>query len=159
VRRIRIWQFRLSRLLGRLLTWLAAILTLGRIPPFVSTSAVVVQRGRILVVMDPIRREPVLPGGHLKWRETPLHALAREVREETGYLIEPGALLGAFAGEEWTGEAGVVRLVYEAAVTGGALASSAEGDACWYPVEELLRSDSRDAKIVRLWSERTHRAD
>jgi ADP-ribose pyrophosphatase YjhB (NUDIX family) len=117
-------------------------------PPFVSTSAVVVVRDRILVVFDPIRREPILPGGHLTWRESPEAAIVREVREETGYLIEPRRRLGVFAGEEWSGEPGVVRVIYEGEIVGGSLHSSSEGEARWIPVKDLLRSTSRDALVL-----------
>ena len=33
-----------------------------------AASVVVVVRDRVLTVHDPIRGEPVLPGGHLRWR-------------------------------------------------------------------------------------------
>jgi ADP-ribose pyrophosphatase YjhB (NUDIX family) len=122
-------------------------------PPFVSASAVVVDGDRILSVLDPVLSEPTLPGGHLKWRETVVDALVREVREETGYLIEPRELLGVFSGEEWAGEPGIVRVIYEAAVVGGTLASSGEGEACWRPLRELARADTRDAPIIQRWLE------
>jgi 8-oxo-dGTP diphosphatase len=123
-------------------------------PPFVSTSAIIVTRDRILMVLDPIRREPILPGGHLTWRESPEAALVREVREETGYLIEPGPVLGVFAGEEWSGEPGIVRIIYEAAIVGGCLRSSAEGQARWLPIVDILGSATRDSSVVRVWSAR-----
>lgn len=146
-----VWQFRVSRALGKLVTRVAAALTLYRMPPFVSASAVVVDGERVLVVMDPIRREPVLPGGHLSWRESPTDAVVREVREETGYLIRPEKLLGVYTGQQLVGEEGIVRLVYESTVAGGALTSSHEGEAIWIPVKELAGSDTRDAPIVRSW--------
>jgi len=136
-------------------TCTAALLTLGRMPPFVSTSAIVVVKERILVVMDPILNEPILPGGHLKWAENPETAIIREVHEETGYRISPNRLVGVFAGQEWSGEPGVVRLVYEAAITGGSLASSSEGRAAWMRLEQLVKSDSRDAQLVRSWFDRS----
>jgi ADP-ribose pyrophosphatase YjhB (NUDIX family) len=145
------WQYRISRLLGRIITRAAAALTLYRMPPFASTSALVVEGGRILVVIDPLRREPILPGGHLKWREKPSFALSREVQEETGYRVEPRDLVGVFAGEDWTGEGGVVRLIYEAQIVGGSLASSPEGEARWMSLDDLARSESRDAGIVQVW--------
>ncbi|GAC1327283.1 MAG: hypothetical protein NVS2B16_30830 [Chloroflexota bacterium] len=142
-------QYRISRFLGRLVTTSAAVLTLGRMPPFVSASALVIMDGRILVVIDPIRHEPVLPGGHLKWRETPEAAVIREVREETGYRIEVERLFGVFSGEEWADEPGIVRVLYVARVSGGTLRSSAEGEAVWMPVTSLSQSDTRDAPILR----------
>lgn len=37
------------------------------------------------------------PGGRIETNESPLAALAREVLEETGYVIEPGDLIGVYA--------------------------------------------------------------
>jgi 8-oxo-dGTP diphosphatase len=122
-------------------------------PPFVSTSAVATDGDRILAVIDPIRGEPVLPGGHLKWREVPERALSREVYEETGYSVVVRRLIGVFGGEVWSDEPGVVRIVYEAAVTGGALTSSAEGEACWLSIADFLAMSRRDAAIVQRWRE------
>jgi len=147
----RVWQYRVSRFLGRLITRTAAVLTLGRMPPFVSTSAIVVDDGRLLAVVDPIRKEAVLPGGHLTWRESPQHAVVREVREETGCEIDVDSLFGVFSGQEWTGERGVVRVVYTAHVTGGYLASSAEGHAIWTSPQGLAHSSTRDAPLIRTW--------
>jgi ADP-ribose pyrophosphatase YjhB (NUDIX family) len=144
-----VWQYRISRALGRLVTTLAAILTLHRMPPFVSTSAVVLQGNRLLVVIDPIRREPVLPGGHLKWTEPPQHAVIREVEEETGYIVQPERLIGALGGIEWTGEPGVVRLIYQGTIVGGSLRSSSEGEATWMDLDEMMAANFRDASIVR----------
>jgi ADP-ribose pyrophosphatase YjhB (NUDIX family) len=148
---VEIWRYRLARGLGRFVTRAAAALTLGQMPPFTSTSAVVVRGEEVLVVVDSLRDEPVLPGGHLKWSERPHDALVREVREETGCIVEPGRLIGVFAGREWAGEEGVVRIVYEAELTGGALRSSGEGTATWMPVADLARSDTRDAPLMRIW--------
>jgi ADP-ribose pyrophosphatase YjhB (NUDIX family) len=149
VTQLRFVRYRVSRRLGRILTRTAALLTLGRMPPFVSSSAIVVVRNRILVIIDPILDEPTLPGGHLKWAEKTEAAVIREVHEETGYTVVPIRLVGVFAGQEWTREPGVVRLVYEADITGGSLVSSSEGRAVWTRLEELVRSDSRDAQIVQ----------
>ena len=146
-----VWRYRFARHLGRLVTWTTACLTLGRMPPFVSASALVLNGDNILVVVDPIRGEPVLPGGHLRWRENPQSGVIREVREETGYCIEPGRLVGAFAGAEWLNEFGNIRLVYEARLAGGSIASSGEGEARWMLLRELAGGDTRDGLIVREW--------
>lgn len=144
-----VWQFRVSRLAARGMMRLAALLTFERIPPFVSTSAIVQDGDRILTIFDAIRREPVLPGGHLKWRESPEQAVVREVWEETGYQIALDQLIGVYSGEEWTGEPGVVRVIYRATVTGGRLQASAEGEPSWIERERFLAAGSRDAPILR----------
>lgn len=148
MQRFGVWRFRLSRLAGRIATRLAAAATLGSMPPFVSASAVVLRGDDILVVLDPVRREPVLPGGHLKWGERPEEAVTREVREETGYHIRPEELVGVVAGPEWAGEKGVVRVIYTAALTGGVLRSSDEGRAVWMPAAEVVAGGGRDAPLV-----------
>lgn len=146
------WQYRVSRRLGRLITTTAAVLTLGRMPPFVSTSAIVVEGDKLLVVIDPIRQEPVLPGGHLKWREGPEAALVREVYEETGFHVATTGLHGVFSGEVWAGEPGVLRVIYTARVTGGALRSSPEGEARWCAIADLVSSSTRDRRLIAGWA-------
>jgi 8-oxo-dGTP diphosphatase len=148
------WKYVLLRGLGRFATRTAALLTLGEMPPFVSTSAIVVTGEQILVVDDPIRQEPTLPGGHLKWKESPVAAVVREVREETGLRVQVGSLVGVFAGVEWAGEPGVVRVVYEANVVGGALRPSHEGEARWVALQTLLNGHSRDVPLIRGWLQR-----
>jgi ADP-ribose pyrophosphatase YjhB (NUDIX family) len=65
--------------------------------PFLAVSAAVVREGRILVVRR--ARAPAnglfsLPGGVVELGETLTEAVAREIREETGLIIEPVALAG-----------------------------------------------------------------
>lgn len=148
-------RYRLARFTGRFVTRTAALLTAGHMPPFVSASMIVVVRARILTVFDPIRGEAVLPGGHLRWTEQPAAGAAREVREETGYTVVSGTLVGVYAGAELTGELGIVRVVYTGEIVGGSIQSSAEGRAAWLPVVDYIASSARDASIVRGWSERT----
>ncbi|HEY6618496.1 MAG TPA: NUDIX domain-containing protein [Steroidobacteraceae bacterium] len=42
-----------------------------------------------------------LPGGAIELGEAPEHAICREVREETGLLVKPQRILGAFGGSEF----------------------------------------------------------
>lgn len=149
------WRYRVLRLLGRIVTRTAATITLFRMPPFVSASAIVVDSDRVLVVVDPIKKEAVLPGGHLAWREPPDEAVVREVREETGYLVQIGDLVAVLSGKEWAGEWGIVRVIFTATVIGGELRSSHEGEARWEDVSSVLNAEGRDASVLRLWLDRT----
>ncbi len=148
-------RYRLARFTGRFVTRTAALLTGGRMPPFVSASVVVVARERVLTVFDPIRSEAVLPGGHLKWNEHPTEGAAREAQEETGYTVVSGAVVGVYAGRELAGEHGIVRVVYVADIVAGSIQSSREGKAAWLPIHEYAASTARDAPIVRDWLEQS----
>lgn len=136
------------------MTRTAAFATWEKMPPFVSASAVVYAGENVLVVLDPIRREPILPGGHLMWRETPEDAARREVREETGIEVELEGLVAVVSGVQWAGEPGIVRVIYAAQPTGGQIRSSGEGAAQWMPASALAHSPTRDAALVQLWLDR-----
>jgi ADP-ribose pyrophosphatase YjhB (NUDIX family) len=58
-----------------------------------SVRAVVRQGDQVLVVRDPVTVH-ILPGGRREANESLLHTLAREVQEETGWMIEDERLLG-----------------------------------------------------------------
>jgi ADP-ribose pyrophosphatase YjhB (NUDIX family) len=123
-------------------------------PSFVSASAVVVWGDLVLVVIDPIRDEPVLPGGHLKWDEDPRDAVVREVLEETGLTVEPVSLVGVYSGRQWAGEPGIVRIVYQAVVKSGHLESSPEGEAKWMALSDVVESRSRDVPLLEIFLRR-----
>ena len=53
------------------------------------------QNGEVLLVYRPRYEDWSFPKGKLDPGETPLEAAIREVREETGYEVEPGELAGA----------------------------------------------------------------
>lgn len=65
--------------------------------PFLAVSAAIIREGKVLVVRrarNPALHFYTLPGGVVEAGETLLHAVAREVREETSLEVEPVALAG-----------------------------------------------------------------
>ncbi len=103
--------------------------------PTVAVAAIVYDReGRVLLVQ---RGKPPgvglwsVPGGHLEPAETLVQAVAREVREETGLVVEVGTL--ACVIERIGDDYHFVILDYVARVIGGTLAPG---------------SDASDAKFV-----------
>ena len=67
--------------------------------PFVGVGAIVIERGRVLLVRrghPPQAGEWSIPGGVLEVGETLREAAVREVREETGLRVDPLVLLGVY---------------------------------------------------------------
>ena len=83
-----------------------------------------------------------LPGGGLEFREHPIDAMVREVREETGLIVAPGDLAGVDSNSVDTPDADFhgIRILYHAEVVGGELKNEQNGttDLCqWCPRSSL----------------------
>ena len=78
-----------------------------------------------------------LPGGRIEPGETDAEALEREMREETGLLVEAGALIGAVRRPAGNGRVFDIR-DYAATVIGGTLqAGDDAAEARWVAAAEL----------------------
>jgi ADP-ribose pyrophosphatase YjhB (NUDIX family) len=103
--------------------------------PLVGVGAVVVDEGRVLLIRrgtEPLKGHWSLPGGLLEVGESLTDGVIREVREETGLIVEPVALVELLDGIHR--EAGRVRYHYVIAdylccVVGGQLQATSDADA------------------------------
>lgn len=135
----------------------------------VAAYAVCVRDGRLLmarwVARDGTHRW-TLPGGGMEHGEDPYDTVVREAEEETGYTVEPVALLGLDSVRRtYPRRLGThadfhgLRILYEARITGGELRDETNGStdrAAWHPLEAvsaLPRVGLVDAGL-RLWRER-----
>ena len=103
--------------------------------PIVGIGAVVVERGRVLLVRrgrEPLKGHWTLPGGVLEVGESLTAGVAREVLEETGLQVETVELVELV--DRIHRESGRVRYHYVIAdylcrVTGGVLQAASDADA------------------------------
>jgi len=102
--------------------------------PLVGVGAVVIDKGRVLLVRrgrEPLKGHWTLPGGLLEVGESLIAGVAREVLEETGLLVEPVELVELL--DRIHLEDSRVRYHYVIAdylchVTGGILAAASDAD-------------------------------
>jgi ADP-ribose pyrophosphatase YjhB (NUDIX family) len=107
-----------------------------------------------------------LPGGGMDHGEDPYDTVIREVDEETGYGVEPVALLGVDSirrhDPHWLGpdtDFHGVRIVYEGRITGGELRNETNGStdlAAWHPLDDVPLLDRVELVDtgISLWRER-----
>jgi len=89
-----------------------------------------------------------LPGGIIRWGESPREAAKREVYEETGYEIGKLRLLKVYSNIPHVSSPSVVNLVYVAKIVGGKMRSSSEGKPCWLLLRDFLKEYKFGTKEV-----------
>lgn len=128
--------------------------------PLVGVGAVVVHEGRVLLVQrghEPAKGQWSLPGGLIDVGESLREAVIREVREETGLIVEPVELIELLERIHRDGDR--VRYHYVIAdylcrVAGGTLAAASDADAVrWVERAEcnshsFLRIDPITARVI-----------
>ncbi|MEV2251472.1 NUDIX hydrolase [Streptomyces sp. NPDC050147] len=120
----------------------------------VAAYAVCVQDGQLLLarwVAGDGSKRWTLPGGGMDHGEDPYDTVIREADEETGYTIEPRALLGIDSlRRRYPRKLGAVadfhgvRIVYEAHITGGELRHERDGStdlAAWHALDAVAGLD------------------
>jgi 8-oxo-dGTP diphosphatase len=91
-----------------------------------------------------------LPGGRIEPGETDAEALVREMREETGLVIEAGPLVGSVRRPAADGAVLDIR-DYAATVTGGTLRPGDDAaDARWVDDSELARLPTTEGLVEAL---------
>ncbi|MGW5862134.1 NUDIX hydrolase [Streptomyces sp. NPDC055239] len=116
----------------------------------VAAYAVCVQDGQLLLarwVAGDGSKRWTLPGGGMDHGEDPYDTVIREADEETGYAVEPVALLGVDSlRRRYPRKLGAVadfhglRIVYEARITGGELRHERDGStdlAAWHALDAV----------------------
>jgi 8-oxo-dGTP diphosphatase len=102
--------------------------------PLVGVGAVIADRGRVLLVRrgtEPMRGRWSIPGGLIEVGESLTDGLIREVREETGLIVEPVVLIELL--DRIHRDSGRVRYHYVIAdylcsVTGGEVRAASDAD-------------------------------
>jgi ADP-ribose pyrophosphatase len=133
------------------------------VSPAVGVGAVIVRDGSVLLVRrgrEPGRGLWSLPGGRLKCGERLKDAVEREVREETGLLVEAGDLAGV--GEIITdGREGqafhYVLLDFFCRIVGGQLRPGSDAaDVAWHPLDALDELETTEGlpRKLREWLSR-----
>jgi 8-oxo-dGTP diphosphatase len=109
-------------------------------------AVVVDDRGQILLALWNEGPEPrwTMPGGGVELEETPQQATVRELREETGYDVEPVTFLGVWM-DEYGGDSTAhttLNLFWTARVTGGEPAPADDvSELGWFAADELPTDD------------------
>lgn len=128
-------------------------------PPQVAAIAILTREdGRFLLVKrgeDPGKGLWGLPGGFVEVGETIEMALAREIREETGYELRVGRLIGVWSFFNDSRQVSGAAIIYEAHLIGGEMRLASDSVAAeWVRYEDLDRfalAFPSHCEALRVW--------
>ncbi len=114
--------------------------------PYITACAIIVRRGKVLLINQADGSGYGLPGGIVKYGESVESALLREVKEETGFdaRIKKLVLFRSFNNSGF--KTSNVGFCYRAQIVSGFLKNSFEGKPEFHSLKNLpenLRSDTR----------------
>ncbi|MBF0528737.1 MAG: NUDIX domain-containing protein [Deltaproteobacteria bacterium] len=118
--------------------------------PKLACAGLLAQDGRVLLVKrawPPQKGKWCLPGGFVNRGEIVEQAAVREVREETGLIVQPRRLIGLYSYEADP----VIVAIYEMSISGGTLNANAESsEVRWFapsefPIADLAFKSASDA--------------
>jgi len=124
--------------------------------PLVGVGAIIIEGDRVLLVRrahPPLQAQWSIPGGVLEVGEFMRAAAIREVREETGLIVEPGELLGVYErvlrNEAQRVQYHYVLIDFLCRPVGGELCAASDAEEVrWFKREELpplkLAEDTQD---------------
>ncbi|HLI71073.1 MAG TPA: NUDIX hydrolase [Ktedonobacteraceae bacterium] len=111
----------------------------GNLPPFGSV-CLVVRNGEHYLCLEHLEDGLALPGGFMRWRETPQEAGRRECEEETGMQVRMLYMVDCISspGKSFA-DMSTLTMVYSAEVVGGTLRPALEGRPGWFTEAEARR--------------------
>jgi len=133
-----------------------------RTPFAVVDTAVFDGQGRILLIQRADNRLWAMPGGACDVGESPATGAAREVWEETGYVVEISDLIGIFDSRLYKDLTSrhLYHLLFAGEPTGGAAQTSIETlDVRWFPLDAIPWPELSPGHEVRIRHALAWRAD
>lgn len=121
--------------------------------PSVTVAAVVKHNGRFLLVEEEADGLVVInqPAGHLDPNESLLHAVSREVLEETRYRFTPKALVGIYLWPHETKDITYLRFAFTGEITGEDTGRELDVGILrplWLTLEELQQQAKRHRSVM-----------
>jgi len=106
----------------------------------IGVCCIVKHLGKIVAILpssSPPEAPAALPAGHCEYGESPEQAAVREVREETGLVVEVERCLGWYFNPQASYPGPNVTFFFEAHSVGGELCGSTEGRVATFPLERF----------------------